>query len=96
VQTRNITFNLPTEIIRQAKIYAAEHDTTINALVRELLQDMVGGESRARSAAGRLLALADRGPYFTGDPGAIRREDLHEHPCRLRRSMGALPPIERE
>ena len=78
MQTRNITFNLPTEIIRQAKIYAAEHDTTINALVRELLQETVGGDSRARSAAGRLLALADHGPYFTGDPGAIRREDLHE------------------
>ena len=78
VQTRNITFSLPAEIIRQAKIYAAEHDTTINALVRELLQETVGGDSRARSAAGRLLALADRGPYFTGDPGAIRREDLHE------------------
>jgi plasmid stability protein len=78
VQTRNITFSLPAEIIRQAKIYAAEHDTTINALVRELLQDTVGGDSRARSAAGRLLALADHGPYFTGDPGAIGREDLHE------------------
>ena len=28
VTTRNVTFNLPVELMRQAKIYAAEHDTT--------------------------------------------------------------------
>ena len=55
-----------------------EHDTTINALVRELLQDALERESRVRAAVGRLLVVADRGPYFTTDPGSIPREELYE------------------
>jgi hypothetical protein len=61
-----------------AKVFAAEHGTTINALVRELLLETLTREGRARAAANRLLALADRGPYFTTDPASIRREELHE------------------
>jgi plasmid stability protein len=78
VETRNITFSLPVDLVRQAKVHAAEHDTTINTLVRELLQETLTREGRARAAADRLLALADQGPYFTTDPGSIRREELHE------------------
>lgn len=76
--SRNITFSLPEELIREAKIFAAEHDTTLNALVRGLLQQTIASGGRARAAADRLLALAERGPYFQADPGSIRREDLHE------------------
>ena len=78
MELRNITFSLPAELVRQAKVYAAEHDTTVNALVRELLQEALMRQGRARVAAVRLLALADRGPYFTTDPGSIRREELYE------------------
>ena len=78
METRNITFSLPIDLIRQAKVYAAEHDTTINALVRELLLETLTREGRARAAADRLLTLADQGPYFTTDPGSIPREELHE------------------
>jgi plasmid stability protein len=78
VDTRNITFSLPADLVRQAKVYAAEHDTTVNAVVRELLLETLTREGRARAAARRLLALADQGPYFTTDPGSIRREELHE------------------
>lgn len=78
METRNITFSLPVDLVRQAKVHAAEHDTTINTLVRELLQETLTREGRARAAADRLLALADQGPYFTTDPGSIRREELHE------------------
>ena len=78
METRNITFSLPIDLIRQAKVYAAEHDTTINALVRELLLETLTREGRARAAADRLLTLADQGPYFTADPGSIPREELHE------------------
>jgi hypothetical protein len=78
VETRKITFSLPADLVRQAEAYAAEHGTTINTLVRELLQEALIREGRARVAADRLLALADRGPYFTTDPGSIRREGLHE------------------
>jgi plasmid stability protein len=78
VDTRNITFSLPSDLIRKAKVYAAEHDTTINTLVRELLQDALERESRMQAAVNQLLVLADRGPYFTTDPGSIPREELYE------------------
>ena len=78
VSTRNITFSLPAELIREAKVYAAEHDTTINSLVRELLEDKLTREGRATAAAARLLALAEGGPYFTADPGLLDKEQLHE------------------
>ena len=78
MDVRNITFSLPVDLVRRAKVYAAEHDTTVNALVRELLQEALVRDGRARVAADRLLAIADQGPYFTIDPGSIRREELYE------------------
>lgn len=78
VKSRNITFSLPADLIRGARIYAAERDKTINGVVRDLLEEALSRENRARVAADRLLAIAERGPYFTADPRKIRREELHE------------------
>ena len=78
VENRNITFHLPAELVRQAKIYAAEHDTSVNSLVKELLQEKLSREGRSLTAAARLLALAEEGPYFCADLGSIKREDLYE------------------
>src|SRR5690242_4516782 len=50
VKTRNITLSLPVDLIREAKVYAAQHDTTINAFVKDLLQEALSAESRARAA----------------------------------------------
>lgn len=60
--TRKITCSLPADLIRNAKAYAAEHDTTVNNLVRELLAEVLSHESLARAAADRLLRRADREP----------------------------------
>jgi len=46
--------------------------------VRELLQEKVNGELRARAAAERVLRVAERGPYSDVNPASIRREELHE------------------
>ncbi len=78
MDTRNVTFHLPVDLLRQAKVYAAEHDTTVNAIVRELLQQKLAGEARAKAAALRFLELAERGPHSPVDPGSIRREELYE------------------
>jgi plasmid stability protein len=83
VQNRNITFSLPATLIKQAKVYAAEHDTTVNALVRELLQEKLGmidekKLERIREAGRRILEIAGRGPISPVDPGTISREEMHE------------------
>jgi plasmid stability protein len=39
---RNTTFNLPEDLIQRAKVYAAEHDTTLTAIVRRHLEQVTG------------------------------------------------------
>lgn len=72
---RNTTLNLPDALIRHAKTYAAQHGTTVTALVREHLERVTGfhrpptqsddplrafSEGRmAREAAIRALGLRD-------------------------------------
>jgi plasmid stability protein len=75
---RRITFSLPDDLFRAVKLYVAEHETTVNSFARELLREKLESERKFPAAAERLLDLADKGPYFTGDPGGIRREELHE------------------
>lgn len=42
VATRNITLSLDDELIRQAKVLAAERDTSVSALVAMLLRQILG------------------------------------------------------
>ena len=78
VSNRNITLSLPTDLIRKVKIHAAEHDTTVNAFVKELLQEAMSRGGRTREAADRLLALADQGLSFKADLQSLRREEIYE------------------
>ena len=78
VEMRNITLSLPVELLRRAKVYAAEHETTINTLVRDLLLTALTGQSRSRVAAERFLKIAEVGPNSLIDPRVIKRDELHE------------------
>ena len=75
---RNITLSLPDDLIRKAKVHAAQRNSTVNALVRKLLEEALSDDRRTRAAADRLLAIAERGPYFKRDPRSVRREEIHE------------------
>jgi plasmid stability protein len=78
VPTRNITFKLPSELLKKAKVYAAEHDTTVNGLVRELLEQKLSWDEKADAAARRILAIAKAGPYFSADLRSIPRDSIYE------------------
>ncbi len=56
----------------------ARLESNPNGAAREQRVEAWLRDSRAGVAAERLLALANRGPYFTDDPGAISRVVLHE------------------
>jgi hypothetical protein len=60
LNTRNLTLHLPADLIRKAKVYAAERDTTINTLVKELLEQAVSSQDRMRAAGAR---ISDGRPY---------------------------------
>jgi plasmid stability protein len=85
VESSEIILRLPADLVEQAKVYADEHHTTVDALVRDLLQETLSPQleeelsrERARAAVERLIALAGRGPFSTIDPGSIRREEIYE------------------
>lgn len=42
---KNITVSIPEEVYRQARIKAAERDTSVSAMVREFLHSQSGDES---------------------------------------------------
>jgi hypothetical protein len=66
------------ELVRAARIFAAQRDTTLNALLREMLQEKLDKEGRMRAAIERMLDIADHGPWSHVDPGSFRREELYE------------------
>jgi hypothetical protein len=74
---RKITFSLPQELIRSAKIAAAQRDISVNALVHEALEGAVTARSRSRRAAARLLRKSRTGLYEIS-PGFWNRSGLYE------------------
>jgi len=44
---KNITVSVDDETYRTARIRAAEHDTSVSAMVREFLQDIANGGSES-------------------------------------------------
>ncbi|GAB3609198.1 hypothetical protein GCM10027414_13230 [Humibacter ginsengiterrae] len=75
--TRNITLALPADLIRRAKIYAAAHDTSISALVADVLANRVELEDDYDEAWAREFELMRSGMYRIGDV-TWTRDELHE------------------
>ena len=77
VPSRNITFKLPNDLLRKAKVYAAQHETTVNSLVRELLEQKMSSRDEMQAAVDRILEIVDQGPYFSADLRSIDRDEYH-------------------
>ena len=71
---KNITLSLDDEILDAGRTYAQRHQTTLNALIRELLVKTVVADRQA--AVHEMFRLMDAYP---GNSGGKRwtREDLH-------------------
>lgn len=74
---RNITLSLPPELLRRAKILAAQRNTSVNALVKESLEGIVQAEDEHEAAAKRIMAAAEKELYRLQKP-KWRRSDLYE------------------
>ena len=74
---KNITVSLPDEAYRRARIHAAERDTSVSALVRELLVKLGQGETDTERGK-RLQAevLASIGAFRAGD--RVGRDEVHD------------------
>jgi hypothetical protein len=74
---KNITLSVDESVLAAVRRHAAEHDSTVNALVRDYLTKLATQEDRAKRARARLRQLSAESKGRLGRK-AWSREDLHE------------------
>jgi hypothetical protein len=74
---KNITLAIDENVLAAARRYAMERNSSVNALVREHLNEIAHREDRARNARARLLELSKRSRAKIGEK-SWTREELHE------------------
>lgn len=79
----NLTITVDAETLKRARIRALEEDTSVNALLRDYLEDYAGVKRERREAARKLLELAKNSGMGSGGKGLPKREELYEE--RLKR-----------
>jgi hypothetical protein len=74
---KNITLSIEEDVLLEARRIAAERSTTVNAIVRAHLADLVRQKKRTRDALKRMRELAEQGGMEVGKK-TWTRDDLHE------------------
>jgi hypothetical protein len=74
---KNITLAVEDEVLREVRRYAAKHDTTVNALVREYLTRLATFEDKAAKAREELVEMAKNSKARMGS-WKWNREDAYE------------------
>jgi hypothetical protein len=77
VDVKNITLSVDEDVLAAVRRHAAEHDSTVNALVREYLTKLAGHRDRASRARARLRQLSAQSQGRLGKK-TWSREDLHD------------------
>ena len=73
---KNITLSVDESVLAGARRYAVEHDSSVNALVREYLTRLASHYENARSARIKLRQLSDQSEARIGS-AQWTREELH-------------------
>ncbi|MEZ5694960.1 MAG: ribbon-helix-helix protein, CopG family [Sphingomonadaceae bacterium] len=55
--TRNLTLAVDEKLLERFRLHAAERKTSVNALLRQHMEETVGLEERRRNAIARMLEL---------------------------------------
>lgn len=75
----NLTITVDKETLKRARIRALEEGTSVNALLREYLEEYAGRRQEQLQAARRIIEDARRGGAGSGPGGrAWKREDAYE------------------
>jgi hypothetical protein len=70
---KNITIKVDEEVARWARVWAAEHDTSVSRMLGEKLAEMMQADRRYRAAQRRFLAR---------QPGRLRAAPDESYPGR--------------
>jgi hypothetical protein len=73
----NITLSVDEKILEVARRYAAEQNSSVNALVREYLTNLAAHEDRAARARARIREMSAQSEGRLGKK-TWSRDDLHE------------------
>jgi plasmid stability protein len=73
----NLTIVVDSDILKRARLRATEQGTSVNAVVRDYLEQYAGAGSAQAQALDRLLALSDRSKAKRGRR-TWTRDELHE------------------
>ena len=64
ISARNLTLHLPVDLIEKAKAYAAQHDISLNRLVKEFLEQAILDDDRTRLAGNSISADLAHPPEY--------------------------------
>ena len=74
---KNITLSVDEDVLAAVRRHAAEHNSTVNSLVREYLANLAAHQDRARRARERLRQLSRESRGRLGKK-TWSREELHD------------------
>ena len=74
---KNITLAIDERVLAKVRRYAANRNTTVNALVRQELERIADSEDRVARAMRELREMSDRSGASIGSI-AWTRDDVHE------------------
>ncbi len=79
MDTQNVTLSLPRQVLRKAKLIAVERNTSLSALLTQLIIEMVEADDAYERARRRHQALLEEGfDMGTGGNVTWTRDELHE------------------
>lgn len=78
VATKNITLSMPEELVRRAKVLAAQRDTSVSGLVARLLEQLVGEVRDYDEVAALERQMMNSGLGLRVGPLTWSRDELHE------------------
>ncbi len=71
----NLTLAISEELLKKARRYAAEQNTSVNRLIRAHLEELVEKQNRLDEAADELLKLSET---YSGSMESWSRNNLYE------------------
>ena len=74
---KNVTIAMDESLLREARRIAADRSTTLNAMIREFLQELADRESQAAKARRRIVELCRNTQAEIG-PRTWSRDEIHE------------------
>jgi serine/threonine-protein kinase RIO1 len=74
----NITLSVPDDVLDEARVFAAERKTTVNALVRDYLISVTSQKKRAKQAMAELREMSLKTESRLGPDWKFDRASLYE------------------